>query len=264
MCLDEPSVKDALLRMTGSITPNFAFRQDLLQEAWIHLWLTETRRPGQTKSWYLQSAKFHLLHYLTSGRSVDSRKRWRGVSHFESDCEQSEEFPELVDPGDSVLSQVGARDIISLLSPHLCPCENAVLDGLADGLRLREIARKLKISHTMVVRHRSKIASLLLKLEAPSFLREQFRRASAVEDSKQANGVRPRDRAKRVNGAKWSSGLKQPPDSQTSDCSESNHTNGTTRPSIVPAEPIPSTRCNGFLKLARNLDPTANSSRMAA
>src|SRR5258706_3234670 len=78
MYLDEPSMKDSLVRMTGSITPNFALRQDLVQEALIHLWLTETRRPGQTKSWYLQSSKFHLQHYLASGRSVDSRKRCRG------------------------------------------------------------------------------------------------------------------------------------------------------------------------------------------
>src|SRR6266702_8842366 len=112
MFVDEVSTKESLVRMIRRATPNHALRDDLLQEALIHLWLTETRRPGQTKSWYLQSAKFHVLHYLTSGRSVDSRKRWRGVSHFESDCEQSEEFPELVDPGDSVLSQVGARDII--------------------------------------------------------------------------------------------------------------------------------------------------------
>ena len=154
---------------------------------------------------------------------------------------------------DSVLSQVIARDIISLLSPHLCPCENAVLDGLADGLGVREIGRRLGISHTMVVRHRSKIASLLLKLEGPSFPREQFRGASAAEDRKQANGVLRTDPAKRVNGAKWSDGLKQ-----------NNDTNGATRPSIVPAEAIPSTRCNGFLKLARNQDPTTNSSRMAA
>src|SRR2546428_9446774 len=94
MCLDEPSTKDSLLRMTGRITPNFALRQDLLQEALIHLWLTQTRRPGQTKSWYLQSSKFHLLHWLASGRSVDSIKRGRGHSQFGHDCEQSEEFPE--------------------------------------------------------------------------------------------------------------------------------------------------------------------------
>src|SRR6266478_996632 len=132
MCLDEPSVKDALLRMTGSITPNFAFRQDLLQEALIHLWLTEIRRPGQTKSWYLQSAKFHLQHCLAAGCSVDSTKRGGSLSHFEHNFEQPQELPELVDRGDSVVGQVIARDIISLLSPHLSPREKAVLDSLAD------------------------------------------------------------------------------------------------------------------------------------
>src|SRR6266516_3701602 len=237
---EDAPLRESLTQIIRGLTPNAALREDLLQEAWIHLWLTETRRPGQTKSWYLKSSKFHLLHYLASGRSIDSPKRGRGYSHSEQDSEQLEEFPELVDPGDSVLSQVGARDIISLLSPHLCPCENAVLDGLADGLGVREIGRRLGISHTMVVRHRSKIASLLLKLEGPSFPREQFRRASAAEDRKQADGVLRTDSAKRVNGAKWSDGLKQ-----------NNDTNGTKRPSIVPAEAIPSTRCNGFLKLAR-------------
>ena len=253
MCLDDPSVKDSLLRMTGRITPNFALREDLLQEAFIHLWLTETRRPGQTKSWYLQSSKFHLLHYLGSGRSVDSTKRGRGHAHIEQDSEQPEEFPELVDPGESVVSQVIVRDIISLLSLHLCPRGNAVLDCLADGLGVREIGRKLEMSHTMVIRHRSKIASLLLKLEGPSFLRGKFRRASAAEDSKQANGVLRTDRAKSVNGAKSSIGLKQ-----------SNDINGTTRLSIVPSGDIPSWKCNGFLKLARNVDRTAKSRQMVA
>src|SRR2546428_4571536 len=100
MCLDEPSTKDSLLRMTRRITPNFALRQDLLQEALIHLWLTETRRPGQTKSWYLQSSKFHLQHYLASGRSIDSTKRGRGHAHFEHDVEEPGEVLELLDSGD--------------------------------------------------------------------------------------------------------------------------------------------------------------------
>src|SRR5437016_5955831 len=142
-----PSMKDLLVRMIGMITPNFALREDLLQEALIHLWLTETRRPGQTRSWYLQSSKFHLQHYLASGCSVDSPKRGRGHSHIDVNSEQAEELPALVDPGDSVSSQVSARDIISLLSPHLSPCELAVLDGLADGLGVREIGRRLGMSH---------------------------------------------------------------------------------------------------------------------
>ena len=246
-------MKDSLLRMTGRITPNFALRQDLLQEAFIHLWLTETRRPGQTKSWYLQSSKFHLLHYLGSGRSVDSTKRGRGHAHIEPDSEQPEEFPELVDSGDSVLSQVIVRDIISLLSLHLCPRGNAVLDCLADGLGVREIGRKLEMSHTMVIRHRSKIASLLLKLEGPSFLRGKFRRASAAEDSKQANGVLRTDPPKSADRAKWTVGPKQ-----------SNHTNGTAQPTVIPTGAIPSWKCNGFLKPARNLARTVKRSQMVA
>jgi len=85
-----------------------------------------------------------------------------------------------VDPGDSVVSQVIVRDIISLLSPYLCSRGNAVLECLADGLGVREIGRRLEMSHTMVIRHRSKIASLLLRLERPSFLRKQFRRANGL------------------------------------------------------------------------------------
>src|SRR5437870_827713 len=201
-CLEGPSMKDSLLRMIGRITPNIALRQDLLQEALIHLWLTETRRPGQTRSWYLQSSKFHLLHYLASGRSVDSTKRGRGHSRYDEDCVQPEEFPQLVEPGDSVLSQVIAWDIISLLSPHHSPCELAVLDGLADGLGVREIGRRLEMSHTMVLKHRSRIASLLIDLERPSIPREQLCRASRAGNSNQANNLRHTDQARSANGAK--------------------------------------------------------------
>src|SRR6266436_6588151 len=160
MFVDEPATRLSLVRMIRKMTANPTLCQDLLQEALIHLWLTETRRPGQTESWYVQSAKFHLLHWLASGRSVDSTKRGRGHSQFEHDCEQPQELPELVDRGDSAVGQVIARDIISLLSPHLSPREKAVLDSLADGLGPREIGRKLEMAHTMVIRHRSKSASL--------------------------------------------------------------------------------------------------------
>ncbi len=224
---DGRSAREPLLRMIGRITPNFALRQDLLQEALIHLWLIEARRPGQTKSWYLQSSKFHLLHFLASGRSVDCTKRARCHSHSEDDPEQLEDSHELADSGGSVLSQVIARDIISVLSSRLSPHENAVLDCLADGLGVREIGRRLEMSHTMVIRHRSNIASLLVKLERPSSPGKQFRRASGAEDSKQANGVRHTDRANSVNGAKWSIGLK-----------EANHTNGITKPHLMPAEAV--------------------------
>src|SRR5260221_6452872 len=183
---DGTSVREPLLRMIGRITPNFALRQDLLQEALIHLWLMEVRRPGQTRSWYLQSSKFHLLHFLASGRSVDCPKRAHCHSHSEDDPEQLEDSHELADSGGSVLSQVIARDIISVLSSRLSPHENAVLDCLADGLGVREIGRRLEMSHTMVLRHRANIASLLVKLERPSTLRNQVAILNGAKDNRSA------------------------------------------------------------------------------
>jgi len=168
---DEPaSLPEALERLVQKVTRDPALRQDLMQEALVHLWLIETRRPGQTDSWYLQSCRFRLQHYLASGRSVDSGKRREGKVQFAFDSETGEGAPEQSDSGNTVLTSVSAREIIHLLSRHLKPQEKAVLDCLADGLGAREIGRELKISHTMVIRYRRKIASLLTKLEGPNVL----------------------------------------------------------------------------------------------
>ena len=138
-----------------------------MQEALVHLWVTEVGRPGQTRSWYLQSCKFHMLHYLASGRSVDSAKRRAGQLQSADESEEPNGFIDEADSGNSVFASVSARDIISLLSPQLAQQERAVLNCFADGLGLREIGRRLKISHTMVLRHRRKIASVLRRLEKP-------------------------------------------------------------------------------------------------
>jgi len=167
MFVDELSTRESLVRMVRRMTANLALREDLLQEALIHLWLTETRRPGQTKSWYLQSCKYHLLHYLASGRSVDSGKRRAGQLQTAGDFDEWDAVPEEADSGNSVLTWVCARDIISLLSRQLLPHEKAVLHCFADGLGPREIGRKLKMSHTMVIKHRRKIALLFHRLELP-------------------------------------------------------------------------------------------------
>src|SRR6266404_3881820 len=119
MFVDELSTRESLVRMVRRMTANLALREDLLQEALIHLWLTETRRPGQTKSWYLQSCKYHLLHYLASGRSVDSGKRRAGQLEFDPDEDDRDGFSQEVEGENSVFAWVSARDIISLLSRRL-------------------------------------------------------------------------------------------------------------------------------------------------
>lgn len=167
MHFDEPSIQDSLLQIIRRMTGNPTLRDDLLQEALIHFWLTESRRPGQTKSWYLQSCKFHLQHYLASGRSLDSNKRKAGQTAVEYWTDDQEDMFEQLDSGHSVITLVSTREIISLLSQQLLPHEKAVLHCLADGLGPREIGRRLNISHTMAIKHRCKIAQLLTRLEAP-------------------------------------------------------------------------------------------------
>jgi DNA-directed RNA polymerase specialized sigma24 family protein len=165
MLVNELSTRDSLVRMVRRLTANRALREDLLQEALVHLWITEIARAGQTRSWYLQSCKYHLLHYLAAGRSVDSAKR-RDHQMAPADNHDGPEYlVDDADSGESVYDLVSARDIISLLSPQLNLQEQAVLGCFAEGLRLREIGRKLKMSHTMVIRHRKKIASLLNRLD---------------------------------------------------------------------------------------------------
>ena len=159
-------MRGALRRMIRRLTPNLALREDLLQEAMVHLWLTKTRRPDHTRSWYLQSCRFHLQHYLNSGRSIDSGKRWRDQMPLTERSEEEEEAAaEPGDSGNSVVNNVSVREIMSLLSLELTRQERAVLDCLADGLGPREIGRKLRLSHTMVIRHRRKIAAVFTRLE---------------------------------------------------------------------------------------------------
>ena len=103
MFVDEASAREALVRMVRKVSANGALRDDLLQEALLHLWVTEISRPGQTRSWYLQSCKFHLLHYLAAGRSVDSAKRRNGQTRLDEDLEYTTDLIEDVDSGNRSL-----------------------------------------------------------------------------------------------------------------------------------------------------------------
>ena len=164
MRINNASIVNSLRGLITRLTGNHSLQQDLLQEALIHLWLIETRRPGQTNSWYLQSCRFHLQHYMSSGRSVDSAKRRAGQVEMAESPEIEE--TEIAEPQDSLLSEVCSRDILGMLSEHLSHHERAVLKCLAEGLGPREIGRRLRISHTMAIKHRCKIAEVLTQLES--------------------------------------------------------------------------------------------------
>src|ERR1041385_8379420 len=147
MLCDERQMREALSRIVARVAPNTGLRDDLLQEAIVHLWLVENRTPGQTRSWYLQSCKYHLQHYLAAGRSVDALKRRRGDVTEEFQNSEVNGKGSLHEAANSLLGQISAREIVELVSKKLRPRARAVLSGLADGLGARDIARQLRISH---------------------------------------------------------------------------------------------------------------------
>src|SRR5262249_34431706 len=135
-------------------------RDDLIQEGLIHLWLSQRQRPGQSTSWYLQGCRFHLQHYLEVGRSVDSHKR-------RAKRVEEQVLPDALGDiwvAETDLDEVSARDIVKTMAGSLRPRERAVLDGLADGLSVSDIARRLNLSNPTVAKDRRRIARLAIRL----------------------------------------------------------------------------------------------------
>src|SRR5205814_2175091 len=76
--VEDTRVRQSLEKIVANLTADRALQDDLLQESLLHIWRMENHNPGHTRSWYLQSCRYHLLHWLSSGRSLDSFKRCKG------------------------------------------------------------------------------------------------------------------------------------------------------------------------------------------
>lgn len=166
--IDAPETRGSLERMVGRLTSHSLWCEDLVQEALIHLWQEERRRPGQSACWYLRSCQFHVLNQMRHGRSIDSPKRRNGSVVLRDDDAGSYAFLDsLVDSTEdaSVLEVVIARDLLSVLMQELTWVEGEILICLADGLSARETARRLNLSHTCVTKKRRRIAALVAELE---------------------------------------------------------------------------------------------------
>src|SRR6266508_5217964 len=162
--VEDARVREKLHRIVTVLTADRALQDDLMQECLIHIWRTENEKPGHTRSWYLQNCRYHLLHWLSSGRSLDSLKR-NTSQHRVSIEELNNGLPfDDYHTNGELFEEVCAKDVVSTLALELRPCEIAVLRGLADGMRLHEIALQLKRTYPTVLSYRRKIARLAIKL----------------------------------------------------------------------------------------------------
>ncbi len=164
MMFEQDETGRRLREIVKQLTGNTALHEDLIQEAFIHLWLREAERPGQSPAWYMQSCRFHLRNFLRRGRSVDAG-RYRQALSLLIEPEEAEETALHVNGYEApFFTLVCAHDLMGELSQWLTPMECRILDLLADGLGMREIALRLQVSHTCVIKHRRKIAALAIRL----------------------------------------------------------------------------------------------------
>jgi RNA polymerase sigma factor (sigma-70 family) len=164
MIFEKDHAQELLRRLAARVTRDKASREDLAQEAMIHLWQQELRCPRQSESWYIQSCLFHLLNCVQRGRSLDSprRRRARGsIATLSPPADSTEVHPER---DESPLPTVCANEILDLLLPKLNEREREVLRCLAEGLEPGDIARKLRVSRQAVGKQRRKIALVATRL----------------------------------------------------------------------------------------------------
>jgi len=178
MVIDDSKTIDCLRRMVARLTYNGSQMEDLMQEALVHLWQIQQLEPGHTKSWYLQSCRYHLQHHLALGRSIDSPKRSSARMHPATPDEDHESLLDKHVSGrisEDVLADVSARDMVNAISKCLPEFGRTILELLANGLGVCEIARRLNISHPTAINHRRKIATVANRLGISSFAEYQRR-----------------------------------------------------------------------------------------
>ena len=164
MLFEDEGIIQLLWQICGRFSSEPEVQADLMQECLIHLWRTERARPNQTRSWYLQSCRFHIQHWLSAGRSVDNLRRKNKESCIPVDGDG--EHPALAEynTNGELFESVCFQDAVSTLDLHLGKRQKSVLKGLAAGRSLSEIAAQSRLSYPTVLKYRRMIAELTSKL----------------------------------------------------------------------------------------------------
>jgi hypothetical protein len=112
----------------------------------------------------LRSVRFHLHHFMASGRSVDSPKRRSARAAFSENSDGSGHWRDILESDQGIMSAIYARDLFSVLFQRLEPIDQLILSALAEGFGVCDTAARLNISHQTVIRGLIRIAASAMKL----------------------------------------------------------------------------------------------------
>jgi DNA-binding CsgD family transcriptional regulator len=165
MLFEDTEVRETLRGVVGRFASDPQLREELFEECLVHLWLKESEKPGRTISWYLQSCRYHLHHWFHLGRSVDSPKRSSAGKRLPIEDTEDSSLLFAFHTDGQLPGTVSFNDLISTTTPYLTERERRVLLGLANGLPLRAIAARSKMSYPTALKCRRRIAEVMKRLE---------------------------------------------------------------------------------------------------
>lgn len=156
----EPKIKV----IARTITYNREDQKDLLQEMCVHVFEERNMLRDKTKAYILRSCYFHARHYISEGKSIDSKWRdgVRVVSLYqENDKGEEEMLPIPGDfclPEDVAITNIMIEEINSLLSE----AQKYIFELLLQGYTSAEISRIKRTSRAAVSKNLKKIRRKVL------------------------------------------------------------------------------------------------------
>lgn len=127
--------------------------EDLYQEALIHLWedFTSGQLKDKTDSYILQGCYFHLKNYLRKARE---KATLVNLDDLTANQKEPQAPPEDLDT---------PMIIDGILNNGLTKREKAVFRFCLEGLTLREIGRRIGVSHVMALKIRGQMREKILR-----------------------------------------------------------------------------------------------------
>lgn len=150
-----------LKRITYKLNGHFSFfnEEDLYQEALLHLWqdFRNKKLEDKTDSYILQGCYFHLKNHIRKVKGRNKTTSLEAIINEEGATLQealSLEYPNHKDYLDSLNNRLFAETISN---NGLSGREKDILSSYSEGLTIREIGKRLGISHVMVLRLTARI-----------------------------------------------------------------------------------------------------------
>ena len=158
-----PKLKAIAYRLNHRFT--FFNDEDLFQEALVHLWkeCSGGKLADKTDSYILQGCYFHLQNYIRTAK--DKFNSFSLDVHCGDDDERYEEPRELKDErsGD-YFERLNREMIVDVIHNNgLTSREKELLPFFSEGLTVREIGRKVGVSHVSILKMREAIRRKCLK-----------------------------------------------------------------------------------------------------